>query len=246
MAARTLTLAALAAGLAAVPAPAQHGGTYYPAHTHAGRYYPAGHYTYSGGQYYHNGQVCHGYACESDYHAKVVLQKQVLVLPDAYYAASPYQPPQAPAAAPAQPDSRDRLLEALVLGQQQQTQFLMQMQGLMLLQQRGGITDPAAPAPALPQFQPIPPAAPAKAAAPKKAGLEGFVAAHCVSCHGPNAPKGNLDLSDLGKLTRDQWEECYDRMWCDKDMPPAGKPQPTDAELKAIRPEMRQRKLAAK
>lgn len=233
-------LVLLAVALAAVPAAAQHGGTYYNAHTYQGRYYPAGVYTIQNGCYYHNGQACHGYQ-SADHYAATVVVKRVEVLPAFYWSANPYQSPAAPA-----PDATaNKVLDALLLSQQQASQF-QQQQNLMLLQalllRQGG------PAPALDPGQltvpAIPQAAPLRApAAPKKAGLEAFIEAHCIACHGSNGAKGNLDLSDLSKLSAERWADCWDAI-CDDTMPPKAKV--TAAEKTAVKAEFRARIFARK
>jgi len=234
-------LVLLAACLAAVPASAQNGGVWYNAHYHNGRWFPSGYYTVQNGCYFHNGTACHGYQ-SADHYAATVVVKRVEVLPAFYWSASPYTPPAAPA-----PDATaNKVLDALLLSQQQASQF-QQQQNLMLLQalllRQGG------PAPALDPGQltvpAIPQAAPlvAPKVAPKKAGLEAFIEAHCIACHGSNGAKGNLDLSDLSRLTAERWADCWDAI-CDDTMPP--KVKVTAAEKTAVKAEFRARIFARK
>ena len=65
-----------------------------------------------------------------------------------------------------------------------------------------------------------------------------FVESHCVSCHGKEKQKANLALhtvrDDLALLrARKQWREVV-RMVESGDMPPEGKPQPTESERRAF------------
>lgn len=237
--------------------PAQHGGTYHNAHTYNGRYYPAGYYTYQNNTYYHNGSPCYGYSCPQDYYATVVVKNNYVYPSFGWSVNAPAYPPQQ--AAPADP-TKDKVLDALLLQQQaaaaasQQATAFQQQQNLLLLQallirQSGPVEGgPALAMPAVPQFTPIPPAAPggapAKSPAPAKLPpLEAFVKTHCLDCHGANGAKGNLDLSDLAKLSAERWADCWDAI-CDDTMPPKAKVPA--AEKTAVKGEFRQRIFARK
>ncbi|MBC8291151.1 MAG: DUF1588 domain-containing protein [Planctomycetes bacterium] len=63
--------------------------------------------------------------------------------------------------------------------------------------------------------------------------VAGFLAKHCVSCHGSQKPKGDLSLHDLAKQSRTGervrvWRKVFNRL-ASGEMPPAKAPQP-DAE----------------
>lgn len=237
----TLVLSLLAVGLAAVPAAAQHGSHHWAGGYSGGRYWPPGHYTYSNGNYYLSGAVCHGYACEADYRnayaATVVVKKEYVGYG---WSLNPYQ--QAPAA-PAADSATNKFLESMLLKDQQNAAFQQQMILLLMQSQLGGRAAPIDPNAPAPQFQPIPPAAPHKAAPAKLPPLEAFVQTHCVACHGSNGAKGNLDLSDLSKLTPERWADCWDAV-CDDTMPPKNKVPA--AEKTAVKAEFRQRIFARK
>lgn len=255
-------VAVLAAVLAAVPAGAQHGLVYHPyqAHYHAGRWYPAGNYAAYGGQYYLQGHgVCYGYSCPQDYYATVVVKNNYVYPSFGWSVNAPAYPPQQ--AAPADP-TKDKVLDALLLQQQQaaaasqqatafqQQQNLLLLQALLIRQSAPVEGGPAPVMPAVPQFTPIPPAAPggapAKSPAPAKLPpLEAFVKAYCLDCHGANGAKGGFDMSDLSKLTPEQWADCWDTI-CDDSMPKAPKPKVPAAEKTAVKGEFRQRIFARK
>ena len=63
------------------------------------------------------------------------------------------------------------------------------------------------------------------------------LAQYCLSCHGPEKKKGDLDLSKFQQAkpgkAKDVWQEVASRMH-DKEMPPEKKPQPSEEQRKAV------------
>jgi len=65
-----------------------------------------------------------------------------------------------------------------------------------------------------------------------------FVAKHCAACHGPTKAEGELDLTALApdmKATTSgaRWALVVEKL-ATGEMPPKGKPRPSDAELVAV------------
>ena len=64
-----------------------------------------------------------------------------------------------------------------------------------------------------------------------------FLSRHCISCHGPEKPKGNLSIDRLagealGLGNLGEWREILGRLEAG-DMPPRGKSRPTEAEYES-------------
>lgn len=64
-----------------------------------------------------------------------------------------------------------------------------------------------------------------------------FLTSHCVSCHGGDKPKANFRIDTLLKpasvdANLSAWKEILDRLDA-RDMPPKGKPRPTEAEYES-------------
>ena len=60
-----------------------------------------------------------------------------------------------------------------------------------------------------------------------------FMAAHCVSCHGPTAQKGGLRLDTLAADAAETWATVADRVSAGE-MPPSGRPRPPLADAEAF------------
>lgn len=113
-----------------------------------------------------------------------------------------------------------------------QTELLAQMQALYG-RPAGAPAIPAAAGP--PATEPAP-----AAAAPVAGGRDGVLArlgpviqAQCLRCHGGGqGVKGGVDLSDLKKVSRETWLECWKSAHETKSMPKGGTPMPeADARL---------------
>ena len=68
--------------------------------------------------------------------------------------------------------------------------------------------------------------------------VQGFLAQHCVACHGETEPEGQLRLDDLSDAfddaaTAERWSKIRERLR-DAEMPPPGEPQPAAAESQAV------------
>ncbi len=65
--------------------------------------------------------------------------------------------------------------------------------------------------------------------------FEGFLAKHCVSCHGPKKSKGDLRLDQLSRDFKSGadgqiWAEVVEKINAGE-MPPEDEPQPTTEEI---------------
>jgi hypothetical protein len=75
--------------------------------------------------------------------------------------------------------------------------------------------------------------------------FEGFLAKHCVSCHGPKKKKGDLRLDQLSRdfktgLDGQIWAEVVEKINAGE-MPPEDEPQPTTEEIGQVIAELDQR-----
>eukprot|EP00913_Durusdinium_trenchii_P013406 g12587.t1 len=60
-----------------------------------------------------------------------------------------------------------------------------------------------------------------------------FFQKYCVACHAGAKPKGDVRLDDLAKVSPAAWKKVYEQL-AGESMPPDHKPQPTNAERRAV------------
>lgn len=92
-------------------------------------------------------------------------------------------------------------------------------------------------------FGAAPRCAPASEPVPFERDVVGFLAKHCVNCHGGKKPKGDISLEGMKTEAdvvkgRKLWSSIL-RQIAEGSMPPAERPRPTAAELRAVEAAMK-------
>ncbi len=64
-------------------------------------------------------------------------------------------------------------------------------------------------------------------------GQEPLLKKYCIQCHGAEKPKGDVRFDDVSKIDPQLWTTIFEQL-ANREMPPEGKPQPTDDERQSL------------